>query len=368
MSGTLIIKVAAQCNLRCTYCYWFAEPGAESSGAMSDRVISKTVERIREYLQTNPGRLNISLHGGEPLLVGKRRFARFCNDVRKVAIETSSSVSLACQTNGTLIDNEWVSIFRHFNVEVGVSIDGPERIHDQHRINNKSRGSFRDAVRGYSLLRNGGLDPAILAVWSPASDATEVSSFFVHELGASWFDVLMPDATHESPTEPFYEFFQGLFDLWLSDLLDRDIEVRVCSGIARSLMGLGSRMESIGLNEVRSAAIATDGSYQLLDVLNIAGQGLSRTRSSVFSTDIRSFYQSAEYLGQVDQSVRLAPKCLRCRYMSECGGGYLPSRWSRENGFNNPSVHCESLFKIFEYCEFRLRGRLREVFSSLAVV
>jgi len=35
--------------------------------------------------------------------------------------------------------------------------------------------------------------------------------------------------------------------------------------------------------------------------------------------------------------------------MMACGGGYLPHRFSRENGYDNPSTYCDDLYATYEH-------------------
>jgi uncharacterized protein len=37
-----------------------------------------------------------------------------------------------------------------------------------------------------------------------------------------------------------------------------------------------------------------------------------------------------------------------------CGGGYLPHRFSRDNGYDNPSVYCDDLYATFEHIQTTL--------------
>lgn len=358
------MKTAAECNLRCNYCYWFADPAVLAGRPIASEAVSQTaVARLAEYLHQRPGEsLTISFHGGEPLLVGKERFARLCEDLN---LKCAQQVQLACQTNGMLIDDEWISIFRHFNVHVGVSIDGPPDIHDARRTGKHGARSHHEAKRGLELLQAAGLEPGILAVWSPSVSAKDLVDYFTNELGVSWFDVLLMDATYDTAVAGCSAFYCDLFDIWLRDLVDKRITVRICEAIARTLLGLSSGMESIGHGQVSTLAINTEGRYELLDVLNIAGNGLARTAYSVFDTSLEDFLQSQPYLNQVSASHSLCEKCNTCRFKRECGGGYLPSRWSNSNGFDNPSAHCASLYQIFEHCDHQMRQRLVHLISPM---
>ena len=44
--------------------------------------------------------------------------------------------------------------------------------------------------------------------------------------------------------------------------------------------------------------------------------------------------------------------------MSACGGGYLPHRYSRKNGYDNPSVYCDDLYSMFDNVQSILENHL----------
>ena len=56
------------------------------------------------------------------------------------------------QTNATLINNDWCDCFRRNEIVVGISVDGPEDIHDAHRRFRNGRGSHAMAMRGIEAL------------------------------------------------------------------------------------------------------------------------------------------------------------------------------------------------------------------------
>ena len=51
----------------------------------------------------------------------------------------------------------------------------------------------------------------------------------------------------------------------------------------------------------------------------------------------------------VYQGMPLAPICQKCHEQDVCGGGYLPHRYARATGFNNPSVWCADILKLLAY-------------------
>ena len=52
------------------------------------------------------------------------------------------------------------------------------------------------------------------------------------------------------------------------------------------------------------------------------------------------------YCESCAQNVSTNSICKRCPIRVTCGGGYMPHRFSKENGFNNPSVYCRDLLKL----------------------
>ena len=146
--------VGSLCNLACDYCYYlekesiYREQEEKSRFVMSDRTLE---EYICQYIaaQTQPYVLFV-WHGGEPLLAGKDFFRKAVALQQRYA--GGKSVENSIQTNGLLIDDEWCQIFRDNNFLVGVSIDGPESIHDAHRVDAGGNPTFARVMKGIERL------------------------------------------------------------------------------------------------------------------------------------------------------------------------------------------------------------------------
>ena len=70
-------------------------------------------------------------HGGEPLLFPKRRFDALQKKLRDIEQRTGCVIKRGVTTNGILVDEEWVELFKTHDVDVTVSLDGPA---DQRQI------------------------------------------------------------------------------------------------------------------------------------------------------------------------------------------------------------------------------------------
>ena len=100
---------------------------------------------IKSYMSTDQPNYSFGWQGGEPTLMG----VDFFRDV--VALEQQHGrpgalVSNGLQTNATLINDEFASFLGEYKFLVGVSIDGPEEVHDTHRRNAADAGSHAQGV------------------------------------------------------------------------------------------------------------------------------------------------------------------------------------------------------------------------------
>lgn len=128
----IILKVTRGCNIACKYCYVHDKPflaKEEMSDELFDfimrRWLSETKHGDLNAKNNNfANELSLVFHGGEPLLIGKQKFARFAKKAKQYAEIYNKKLEIALQTNSTLIDDDWIAIFKMFNVSPGISFDG----------------------------------------------------------------------------------------------------------------------------------------------------------------------------------------------------------------------------------------------------
>jgi uncharacterized protein len=181
----------AICNLDCKYCFFLSKemlyPGDRFR--MSDELLEIY---IRQLLEMQPlGDVNVAWQGGEPTLMGIEFFRRAVAHVERHR-KSGQNIQHTIQTNGTLLDDEWCAFFKLHNVLVGLSIDGPQPMHDAYRVNKRGVGSFSDVMQGYQLLRRHEVDVNILCTIHAANaeHPLEVYRFFRDELQASYMQFI----------------------------------------------------------------------------------------------------------------------------------------------------------------------------------
>src|SRR6056297_1420688 len=143
--------VGAYCNLHCDYCYYTEKTKllAQTQRLMPDDVLKAYV---RESLRINGKNAVVEFqwHGGEPLLAGMDFFRKAIEVEKRYG--KNRKILNTLQTNATLIDEEWCRFFAKNNFLLGVSIDGPEEIHDVYRKGTDG-GSFKQVMAGIEQLK-----------------------------------------------------------------------------------------------------------------------------------------------------------------------------------------------------------------------
>ena len=125
----LIIKLTTSCNLKCSYC----SEGDKKAETISKEILYKVIDDLPELLkELNDHSIEILWHGGEPMLVN----IEFLDEVMYYAEKILSGFELrfCMQSNGTMLNPEWLSILKMHNVMVGISLDGYKEIHDKNRL------------------------------------------------------------------------------------------------------------------------------------------------------------------------------------------------------------------------------------------
>lgn len=141
-----------ECNFRCKYC--FLENSINEGEYHYSYMNSDTMKKgIDFFIQKANPKMNptMIIYGGEPLLNP---------EITRGAVEyvrkNYPHVKVNLVTNGSLVTKELAKFFSEEEVSVGVSIDGPEEVHNQARIFKNSFGTYDSAVRGYNFLKEAG--------------------------------------------------------------------------------------------------------------------------------------------------------------------------------------------------------------------
>lgn len=168
----LVIQPTPFCNIDCSYCY------------LSDRNNRKQLETetltwLCRRVFSSPylaEQLSIIWHAGEPLVLAPAFYRTLFAIIDQHAPQTLT-IRHCIQTNGMLINDDWLALIKERAINVGVSLDGPQSFHDRNRLTRTGKGTFAATLKGVQSLQKAGLDFHVITVLT-AEALSEPDEFF----------------------------------------------------------------------------------------------------------------------------------------------------------------------------------------------
>jgi uncharacterized protein len=235
------------CNLDCHYCYYLKTEHLYSKGESFHMPESLLEEYIIQHIDASSGSvINFSWHGGEPTILGLDYFRKIV-DLQRKHHPPNQRITNGIQTNGTLLDEDWCRFLAAEGFSVGLSLDGPQEIHDRHRVTKNQKPTHKQAMHGYELLRQHRIPCDILCVVHAQNVQypTRVYRFF-KQIQAQYIEFLPlvePQPEQEGgvsnrtvPAEALGNFLCTIFDEWMRQDIER-IKVQIFEEAARTAFG-----------------------------------------------------------------------------------------------------------------------------------
>jgi uncharacterized protein len=156
------------CNLYCSYCFYLKKETLFPHENRSDFAMKPEILEsfIRQYIEAQPeGEKEVTFgwQGGEPTLLGVDFFRNVVKLQKKYNVR-GLTVKNGLQTNGTLITDEFAKFLKEEDFLVGISIDGPEYLHNKYRLDREGKGSFSRVMAGLENLKKNNVDFNTLTV------------------------------------------------------------------------------------------------------------------------------------------------------------------------------------------------------------
>ncbi|HKS99591.1 MAG TPA: FxsB family cyclophane-forming radical SAM/SPASM peptide maturase [Rugosimonospora sp.] len=363
----LLLKVHSRCNLACEYCYVYrhADQGWRSQPlVMSRATVDQTVRRLSEHARAHQlTRVAVVLHGGEPLLAGLGELEYVAAAVQ-AALPSETTVDLKVQTNGVLLDEQFLSLFERYGIRVSVSLDGDQLANDRHRVFANGRSTYAAVSEGLALLgseRFRRLYSGLLCTVDISNDPVAVYEALLR-FAPPRADFLLPHGNWRKPPPhydpagedtPYADWLIAVFDRWYG-APRQETDIRSFGSIIRLLAGGRSGLETLGLDPVNLLVVETDGSIEQGDALKTVAPGAATTGLCVAT---HSFNDALRHPGiQARQGgVRvLAAVCQACPVVSVCGGGHYAHRYRTGSGYRNPTVYCREQYKLISHIRARV--------------
>lgn len=121
---TIYIFVTNACNLKCDYCLVHQYRNAKK---LSKETFDIFYEKIKSYIEYSKTDITFILYGGEPTLdIEQLRYI-----VKKLSLIKNCKIGIV--SNGTMLDEEVISLLDEHEVRINISLDGLKEISDLHR-------------------------------------------------------------------------------------------------------------------------------------------------------------------------------------------------------------------------------------------
>jgi uncharacterized protein len=364
ISSLLIKPASAVCNLDCSYCFYLDREADPYKALPARRMTAETLERLVDsYLFYSYPQSVFAFQGGEPTLAGLPFFRQLVKFQRQYG-RGGQSVSNTMQTNAMLLDGDWCELFRDSNWLLGVSLDGPEEIHDLYRYNKEGHGTWKRVMQSVELLRKNKVEFNILCVLSQANvgKARELYRFYrslgvdnVQYIPLAEFDAAGNPLPFTITAEQYGRFLVETFDLWWPER--RKMRVRFFDNIAEALAGhkpgtctMHETCDSYVVVEYNGDVYPCDffveGSWKLGNItLDSWPEIARRTR--------RYSFASKKTLAHAE--------CQACEYQSICHGGCPKFRAGPDGRFEDLDYFCQAYKMIYARSAEPLRADLQRM-------
>lgn len=372
----IIVKLTTNCNLKCIYC----SEGDKKAVTLKKEMLFKAIDELPLLLdKINDKNITLLWHGGEPLSVGKE----YLTEVMQYATEKLKNyhIKFLIQTNGTLIDDEWISIFCKFKVGIGISLDGYKELHDNNRLTKNGEATFDIIVKNMQKLKNAGVNYGTLMVLNTSSQINmEALTKCIEEydLHPKIHSVIACGRASEVDSvavyENYVELMKELYRYCMES--DRNIIIEPLNELMDTILGVDSVHECSfnGSCGVSFICIYADGSagfcgraeHEKDDFTygSLEDKNLLELYESVNAQRIRSRQQ---YLKEHD--------CYGCNYWHLCHGGCAFEAVTATGSLYSKYVNCGMRKSLLDFLQteglqllkeklIRQKGRYRTLISE----
>ena len=235
----IIIKLTTNCNLNCVYC---SEGTKEKSIFLPKEIFYKLIDELPELIDfTKEKKIDFLFHGGEPMLYGREGLLDLINYAKSNL--QNIDIKFSMQTNGTLIDEEWIKFFKKHEISIGISLDGYPKIHNTNRKTKSGEPTAEKIIKNIELLKKEGINIGTLMVLNSQNiDVNKLFEFIKKYDIQPKINPLIPCgcASDRKDTDEIYksylELLKKLFEITLQD--EKTIIIQPLYDIINTILGV----------------------------------------------------------------------------------------------------------------------------------
>ena len=357
ISSVLVKPAGPDCNMSCAYCFYLGKSDLYPDKKVH-RMGESVLETMVQQVMSDGGRhISFGWQGGEPMLMGLPFYQKAVDLQQRYGKKQIVGNSL--QTNGILVDRKWTKFLREYRFLVGLSLDGPEHVHNRYRLSRGGKNTWAWVTDTAKLLLDQGAAVNALVVVSDYSvDYPEEIYLFHKELGLNHMQFIpCVEADKEAaagvapfsvPAEKYGKFLTTLFDLWISDFAGGipTTSIRFFESVFYSYVNQSppecSLLEECG----NYVVVEHNGDVFPCDFFVDPELKLG----NVMEGSIMEMLNSRLQRNFGARKAELPEECLQCKWLKHCRGGCHKDR-SKVISPDGKSYLCEAYRAFFEHAD-----------------
>ena len=365
----MLKPIGAACNLACNYCYYLEKSNLykhQPKRQMSEELLERFVKDYIEAQTMNE--VVFTWHGGEPTLRPLSFYQKAVELQKKYA--GGRVIHNSLQTNGTLLTDEWCRFLKANNWLVGISIDGPEELHDRYRRDSQGRPSWQKVMEGIQLLQHYGVEWNAMAVVNRYNaDHPQAFYRFFKSIGCQYIqftpiverNVQHADGRHlasindadDAPVTDFSvtpeqwgNFLCGLFDEWVKQDIGR-VFVQIFDSMLANWVGVAPGTCIYAKECGHAGVMEFNGDVYSCDHFVFPQYKLGNINER---TLIEMLYGEKQRRFSQLKYNKLPRQCKECRWAFACHGECPKNRFVNDR-YGNPGLNylCEGYRRFLEH-------------------
>ena len=366
LNSVLIKPAGPDCNMACKYCFYLKKSELFSQSKVH-RMSEEILEEMVHQLMNQPlKQISFGWQGGEPTLMGLPFFKKAVEFQQKYG--KNQSVGNGLQTNGILIDDKWARFLAQYKFLTGVSLDGPQHIHDHYRLSAGGKGTWTKVVDSAKRMLDTAAEVnALVVVTDYSAQFAEEIYQFHRELGLNYMQFIPCVETDPNnadisapfsvPAEKYGELLIKLFDLWMNDFYEGvpTTSIRYFDSVFYTYVDLPAPectlLPECGVyvvvehnGDVYSCDFFVEPKWKL-------GNVLKDNLVDLLNSPLQSEFGK--------NKANLPDECKNCQWLKHCWGGCTKDRIKdkRDKNHNN---FCDAYKMFFEHADDRFKKLAEE--------
>jgi uncharacterized protein len=360
LQAVLVKPAGPDCNMACNYCFYLKKADLFSEHSRHRMREDVLQEMIKQVMSAGGQQITFGWQGGEPTLMGLPFFEKVVEFQQKYG--RRQIVGNGLQTNGLLIGRKWVQFLDKYKFLVGLSLDGPQHVHDYYRKQSPTKGSWKQVVdSAQRLLDRGVATNALTVVTDYSVQHAEEIYTYLRDLGLTYMQFIpCVERDEDDPTraasfsvsaEAYGQFLTTTFDLWYKDFEagKKQTTIRFFDSVFHSYVGVDPPDCNLQPECGTYTVVEYNGDVYSCDFFVEPDWKLG----NIMQENVMEMLNSSKQTEFGRLKADFPPECEDCKWLKYCYGGCTKDRMQdpADNGSNH---FCLSMKMFFNHADARL--------------